>query len=57
MSVNYAYETSKDSNGKFVIDKSNNPTKKPNGFGWKPAPASGGSISSNYYGRTPVQKP
>jgi hypothetical protein len=55
--VNYAYATSKDRTGKFVIDTANNPTGNPNGFGWKPAAGSGASISGNYYGRTPVQKP
>jgi hypothetical protein len=50
-----AKATSKDPNGTFVIDKTNNPTGTRNGFGWKPAPGSGAkvSISSDYYGKKP----
>jgi hypothetical protein len=51
----YARETSQDPNGLFVIDKTNNPTKTPTGYGWKPASGAGAnvSISSNFYGTKP----
>jgi hypothetical protein len=45
----------KDPYGLFVIDTSNNPSGKPNGYGWAPAPGSGPNvrISSDFFGKNP----